>query len=111
MYATNCLIFLCKIPLLTSLFKLWDLRKRALIHEFLGHEQTVSCAKFIQSSKLIASCSHDSTVCLWDVATLSKLSNFSKNFLSYFNLFFFQERIDSSYIGGTLTSISEASNG
>ena len=52
---------------------LWDLRKRALVHEFLGHGQTVSCAKFIQSDKYIASSSHDSTVGLWDVKSLSKL--------------------------------------
>ncbi len=53
-------------------FKLWDLRKKAIVNEFFGHEQTVSCAKLIQSDKYIASCSHDSTVRLWDVASLSK---------------------------------------
>ncbi len=40
-----------------------------MIKELTGHEQTVTSAKIINSDRLIASCSNDSTVKLWDFKT------------------------------------------
>ncbi|CAF1025238.1 unnamed protein product, partial [Brachionus calyciflorus] len=45
---------------------IWDLRKRCIVKELFGHEQTVTCAKIINNDSQIVSCSNDSTVRLWD---------------------------------------------
>jgi WD40 repeat protein len=49
----------------------WDLRARSMLAEMYGHEQTVTNAKILAGDALVASCSNDSTVRLWDLKTHS----------------------------------------
>ncbi len=51
-----------------------------MIKELNGHEQTVTSAKIINSDKLIASCSNDSTVKLWDFKTHGMKKIFRENY-------------------------------
>lgn len=52
---------------------LWDLRQRKLLSEFKGHEQNLGSCLFLPiqfgNQQLVASCSADTTVRVWDVET------------------------------------------
>lgn len=94
-----------------DLLKVWDLRKRCILKELFGHEQTVTCAKAIHSDKFIASCSNDSTVRLWDFKTLGNNFLYYSQILAYFYfLFYLKENFDTIYLSNTLTSLAESAH-
>lgn len=45
---------------------------------FKGHTNWVRCARFSPDGKLIASCSDDKTVKIWDIATNKCIKTFSE---------------------------------
>ena len=61
-----------------------------MVTELKGHEQTITSAKIINSDSLIASCSNDSTVKLWDFKTHGSFENYKfTNYEKTFRLFTF----------------------
>jgi WD40 repeat protein len=47
--------------------KLWDIKSKKLINEFLGHNQSVMSISFSPNGKLLASGSKDKTVRIWQL--------------------------------------------
>lgn len=88
----------------------WDLRKRAMLVEMFGHEQTVTSAKIIHNDSFVVSCSNDSTVRLWNFKNFSNSIYFKLSFKKKINYLFIKEMMDSIYLGNTLTSIAESTS-
>jgi katanin p80 WD40 repeat-containing subunit B1 len=47
--------------------KLWDTRERQCVSTFKNHSEIVNAVALSPDSSLIASCSHDNQVKIWDI--------------------------------------------
>lgn len=56
---------------------MWDIRQQKIIQEYKGHEESVTCAKFLSqhvvSKNIIVSVSADQTVRIWNIDDGSSL--------------------------------------
>jgi WD40 repeat protein len=59
--------------------RLWDLEKKTLLGELIGHLDQVSALAFSPGGKTLASASHDRTVKLWSVAAAGEVASLEQH--------------------------------
>ena len=50
----------------------WDMNTRALVRTLIGHSDHITFIARLSNQRVIATCSIDMTLCLWDLETYSR---------------------------------------